>query len=294
MNIGIYNLEPQFINIALEKIKLYHLSKGDTIDDYKQLWHDTYDKIYCSSIFSYTDKKDVTKDMECGGTGFKELIHKELPKKIDKMKPKINIGFTSRGCIRKCEFCLVWKKEPALKITGDIYDIWDGISELIILFDNNILALPAHFKNICNQVRENKLRVDFNQGLDIRLLDDKVCRLLKSIKTKEYRFSWDEDYLFPIIKKKIDILKRHKIKGTFYILVGYNSTFEKELDRINYLYSRGQRAYVMRHENCKDDKRYIALSNWCNSPTGFRIMEFYNEYLNTDYAKSRYKKYFNL
>ena len=293
MKIGIYNLEPKYINIALEKIKIYHIEKGDQVENYFALAHSNnkYDRIYCSSIFDFTDKKYVTEDMICGGTGFD--LTTNLPKEIDRMKPKLNVGFTSRGCIRKCGFCIVWKKEPDLISTGSIYDIWDGSSEDIILLDNNPLALLDHFKNTCNDIRLNNLRVDFNQGLDIRLLTDEVCKILKSIKIKEVRFAFDEDYLFPVIKEKMKLLKKYKIYANFYVLVGYNSTFENELKRINYLHANIQRAYVMRYKGCKGNKKYIALSNWCNSPKGLRVMDFYKEYLNCDYVKKRnYKKYF--
>ncbi len=97
MKIAIYNLEPKYINLALEKIKLYHQIKGDDVEDYFALKHNFYDKIYASSIFTNTNKTYVTDDMEIGGTGFPGLLKKELPKEIDEMKPKLNVGFTSRG-----------------------------------------------------------------------------------------------------------------------------------------------------------------------------------------------------
>jgi radical SAM superfamily enzyme YgiQ (UPF0313 family) len=290
--IAIYNLEPKYINIALEKIKMYYELKGDHVENYFALNHNNYDKIYCSSIFDFTDKKFVTPDMICGGTGFKDLINKKLPKYYEEMKPKLNAGFCSRGCIRNCKFCLVRQKEGCIKATGDIYDLWDGISKEIILHDNNLLALPDHFKLICSQIKKENLRVDFNQGLDIRLVTDEICEILKSIKTKKYRFAFDDDSLFPIIKKKIKLLKKYKITGVFYILVGFNSDFDNELKRINYLHLQGQRAYVMRHKNCDNDKRYIALYNWCNNPVGFRKMDFYKEFLESDFGKKAYTQYF--
>jgi hypothetical protein len=291
--IAIYNLESKYINIALEKIKIYHESQGDYVENYFALNHDNYDKIYCSSIFDFTDKQYVTDDMICGGTGFyDELGITKLPKKIDEIKLKKNIGFTQRGCCWSCDFCLVNKFEK-LKIVGDIYDIWDGESKEIVLLDNNPLAIPKHFEKICKQIKKENLIVDFNQGLDIRLINKKQCELLKSIKMKEYRFAFDNDNLFSIVKEKIKLLNKYKIKALWYVLVGFNSTFNNELKRINYLHSCGQRAYVMRHKKCDNDKRYIALANWCNSPLGFKVMDFYTEYLKCQRGKL-YKKYFKV
>jgi hypothetical protein len=290
--IAIYNLEPKYINIALEKIKMYHKLKGDRVENYFALNHNNYDKIYCSSIFDFTSKQYVTKDMICGGSGFD--INTKLPIEIEKIKLKINRGFLTRGCIRNCEFCIVRKKEGYIYIEAEngIYDIWDRKSKELIIFDNNIFGLSDYFEFICKQIKKENLKVDFNQGLDIRLLTEKKCQLLKSIKIKDYRFAFDYDKLFPIIKEKIKLLKKYKMSALWYVLVGFNSTFDNELKRINYLHSNNQRAYVMRHKNCKKDKRYMALSNWSNSPLGFKTMDFYKEYLNCDRGKW-YKKYFN-
>ena len=41
MRIAIYNLETQYTNIALEKIRQYWIEGGDTVEDYLPLWHNT-------------------------------------------------------------------------------------------------------------------------------------------------------------------------------------------------------------------------------------------------------------
>ena len=127
------------MNIALEKIRLYYQQQNERIQDYLPLNHHLYDKIYCSSIFTFSNKSYVTDDMICGGSGF-DLATK-LPAEMESMRPKINIGFTTRGCIRNCPFCIVPQKEGYIKIVGDIYDFWDGNSKKITILDNNILAV---------------------------------------------------------------------------------------------------------------------------------------------------------
>ncbi|GAH92586.1 unnamed protein product, partial [marine sediment metagenome] len=84
-----------------------------------------------------------------------------LRPEIEEMKPKINIGFTTRGCIRKCPFCIVPEKEGKIRVVGDIYDFWDREGTELIILDNNILALPEHFKMICTQLKQENLKVDF-------------------------------------------------------------------------------------------------------------------------------------
>jgi len=135
MKIAIFNLEP-YTNIAIEKIIEYYRMRGDEVYHYLPINDHLYDWIYCSSIFTFSDKSYVTDKMICGGTGFD--LTTILPPEIEAMKPKINIGFTTRGCIRNCPFCVVPQKEGKIKIIGDIYDFWDGKNEWITILDNNI------------------------------------------------------------------------------------------------------------------------------------------------------------
>ena len=293
MKIAIYNLEPQYINLALEKVKMYHLNKGDMIESYLQLWHHTYDRIYASSIFDFTNKQYITNDMEVGGTGFLDLIHKQLPIKIDKMKPKLNVGFTIRGCFRKCAFCLVPDKEGKLNVVGDLYDLWDGKSKKITLYDNNILGNPKHFKMICEQAQKENIELDFNQGLDIRILTEKQCQLLKDTKMSDYRFAFDHISLKPIIIKKCKMLNRYKLHGLWYVLVGYNSTIEEDIERVEILVKNKQRPYVMRHKNCGNDKRYTAISRWANSPLFGKGIVPFKTYLDETDDGRKYRQYFN-
>lgn len=284
--IAIYNLEPKYINIALEKIKMYHELKGDHVENYFALNHNNYDKIYCSSIFDFTSKQYVTKDMICGGTGFDFTTN--LPEKINNMKPKINIGFTSRGCNRKCKFCVVPKKEGLFNISGSIYNFWDGSSKFINILDNNILFNKKHFINICKQIKKENIKVSFLQGLDIRLIDNDNCNWLKKIKHhNKIKFAWDFMDNEKIILKKLNFILNHinKHKIMFYILCGYNTTFEQDMYRLQTLRNYGVDVFVMRYH--KRSKLLNEFSRW-NNIYLFRNVKF------KDYLKSRNMlKYFN-
>lgn len=270
MTIALINLEPTYINIALEKIKMYYQERGQKVEDFEPSKEIMYSKIYCSSIFDFTSKEKVPKRAICGGTGFD--LYKTLPKKIEEMEPKINIGFTTRGCIRNCPYCVVPRKEGKIRVVGDIYNFWDGFSKSLILLDNNILALPEHFHKICQQIRKENLKVDFNQGLDIRLVNKDIIKSFKSIKIKKYRFSFDDPKLEGIVIKKLDLLFSEGIKRClFYILVGYNTSFKEDLHRLNLLKSLGQRAYLMRY---KKDPLYTNLAGWVNQQRFFMKMTY--------------------
>lgn len=189
MYIAVLNLEPRYINNAIEKIRIYHQSRGDMVEDYIPLFNNQYDRIYCSSIFSFTPKAQllINEKWECGGTGFE--VEKKLPPYIENIKLNNNFGWTQRGCNNNCKFCVVPKKEGKAQVVGDIYDIWDGKSKSITLYDNNILQFPEHFYKICEQIRKENLKVDWNQGLDIRLINEDIAKTLGRLPHVAYHFA---------------------------------------------------------------------------------------------------------
>ena len=99
-------------------------------------------------------------------------------------------GYASRGCIRKCHFCGVPKLEGAQKEMPPLAKLVEGISEKyghkkdLVLMDNNITA-SGRYKEVIAEIRDLgftkeaylqrdgkrfKRRVDFNQGVDARIL----------------------------------------------------------------------------------------------------------------------------
>lgn len=255
---------------------MYYELHHERIIDYLPLEHHLYERIYCSSLFGFTDKSQIPADVICGGTGF-DLITKLSPE-IDTMKPKLNMGFTTRGCIRKCKFCVVPEKEGWIRETGDIYDFWDGKSKNITILDNNILAMKDHFKLICRQIKKEKLMVDFNQGLDHRLLNNNIADILKSLRYREYRFSFDSMKYENSVRKAIDILHKNEIKwSVWYVLVGFDTTYDEDIYRLELLKSHSQRAYVQRF-NGKTNTFHTELSGWANQRQLYMKYTF-NEFL---------------
>ena len=274
--ISIIDIDSKIPNLALKKIEKFYRDKGEEVEWNNPLMASVSDKTYVSCVF--TENKDKCNEWvgraEIGGTGYDLTI--KLPPEIDVIKPRINFGFTTRGCIRKCEFCFVPQKEGLIKVEGDIYDIWDGEAKELVLMDNNILALPKHFKFICSQLRKEKVKVDFNQGLDIRLLTDDLAEELATIRhISDIRFAWDNIKDEQTIRKGIEILKSHKCKrGMFYVIVGFNSTIEEDLYRFNVLKGLGQRAYCMRYKTVKGQREYSDMASWVNQVRFFESMSY--------------------
>ena len=271
MKISLINIDSKITNLALAKIAKYHTDKGDEV-----IWDMPIipaDKTYVSCVF--TKNRRLAEQWEgkaaIGGSGYS--LDVKLPKEIESVKPRINYGFTTRGCIRNCGFCIVPQKEGKIRIVGDLLDLWDGKSRDVVVMDNNILALPEHFEKICNQAIENNIRIDFNQGLDCRLLTDKIVELLTKISHKEYHFAFDNPSSFHNVERAIWLLRRNGIKRScWYVLCGFGTTFEQDLERCEYLKSEGQNVFVQRYETVYRRPEYIALARWANQHHIFQGM----------------------
>jgi len=260
MKILLMDIDSKIPNLALKKIEKYHLDRGDEVMWNNELFQHSVDKTYVSIVFDWNkDKGKEFPNAEIGGSGWD--LCKTLPKEIEEVKPRINWGFTTRGCIRNCEFCIVPRKEGKINVTGDIYDIWDRKAKKLIIMDNNILALPQHFKKICSQLRKEKLKVDFNQGLDVRLLNDDLVEELKTIRHERYKFAWDnkED-----LTDKLKWLYKQLGCCTIFVLCGFKLTFEEALERFHIIKDIGHNGYAMRYRPIYNEKRYKYLAEWVN------------------------------
>lgn len=269
------NIDSTIPNLALKKIEKYHTDKGDEIIWDMPLMYEQVDKTYVSCIFP--ENREQCQIFEgkalIGGSGYDLNI--KLPPEIEEIKPKINWGFTTRGCIRKCSFCFVPKMEGKVHIVGDIYDIWDGVSKEVFVMDNNILAIPDHFLKICSQLKKEKLKVDFNQGLDHRLLTKELWLELISLKhISEIRFAFDDIAYKNTVIKALELMSANGLtdwKTRWYVYIGEKDTFKTVFERMNILRWYKQGVYVMRDRIVKDNPEFIALASWGNTMGAFKM-----------------------
>jgi len=294
MNIGLYDVDSTIPNLALMKLSAWHKKKGDKVELYFPL--KKYDYVFASQIF--TDSKPVYHYDEIGGSGTQNW-GKVLAPEIEHIMPDYDLypkmdyslGFTTRGCLRKCEFCFVPKKEGMIRVNTDIYEFWNPKHKKIIFMDNNATAQPVHLKKILKQVQKENLKVEFNQGLDLRLMTDDIANELKNTRLSNLFFAWDSIKTEALIMRGIDMLHKAGIRGCrFYVLVGFDSTIEEDLYRFNKLkeinkkYNMFIRAYCMRFKTCRGIKIYSDMANWVNSNSLYVAMTF------EEFLKSKEKK----
>jgi hypothetical protein len=281
MKVRLVDVDSKIPNLALMKISAYHKAKGDDVDFYNPLF-DKPDLIYASKVFDFTPDFMFYPDCEIvkGGSGYD--LKAELLAEIESQFPDYSlyrcdyaIGFTTRGCVRKCPFCIVPQKEGNIRIVGDIYDFWKG-QEYLMLLDNNLTALPEHFELICKQLIKEKIKVDFSQGLDIRLITPEMASLLSKVKLlKQIHFAWDDIRIEKAVRRGIEILTKNgvsKHKLMFYVLIGFKSTPEEDLYRVETLRGLGVDPFVMPYN--RNDKYQRRFARWVNHKAIFKTVKW--------------------
>lgn len=162
-----------------------------------------------------------------------------------------SILFASRGCVRKCGFCSVPKLEgrPQDLKYGIRHLIWPGHSK-VILWDNNILG-NMNWQTIFDELIEIGIEVDFNQGLDARLITDKVAEKLAKLKFKNLRLAYDYKGIGPAVERALERLAAAGIsrrRAVVYTLYNYVDDPENFKTRVEEIMTWGATSYPMRFE----------------------------------------------
>lgn len=199
MKIGLIDVDSHnYPNLPLMKISAWHKTQGDNVEWYEPFsgLAEEYDIVYMSKVFSFTPDYEYpiyAKEIHRGGSGYcielvngKEIYHKErdtnLPDEIEHIYPDYSIypdetqdtayGFLTRDCPRGCDFCHVEVKEgKCSKKVANLSEFWRG-QKNIVLCDPNILAC-TEWRELLQQLIDSKSYVDFNQGIDMRLMTEK-------------------------------------------------------------------------------------------------------------------------
>lgn len=218
MNIALVNVDGRnFPNLALMKLAAWHKAGGDSVEWYEPLFSRP-DKIYASKVFTFTsDFMDyAASDPEPirGGTGYDPNV--KLPDEVERMIPDYSLypdfsaalGFLTRGCVRNCPWCIVPKKEGRLREVDDIERVAAGRKEVVLL-DNNFLAADEEFvREQLEKAARLRLKIDFNQGLDARLVTPENARLLASCRwIRCLRFSCDTVATIEPIRSAVKLVR---------------------------------------------------------------------------------------
>lgn len=304
----------RFPNLVCMKLSGYYKSKGYQVrllTDYNDVAK--YDKVFISKVFTDTEVPEEIlemKNVEYGGTGFFFDQAPNLPDEIEHHFPdyhlydefvqeKINsgvkpsefkgytdysIGFLTRGCFRKCSFC-VNRKYSQVFAHSPLQEFYDPTRPKICLLDDNFFGFP-HWETALKELIATGKPFTFKQGLDERLLTEKKCELLCSAKYDgSITFAFDNIADYDRIEAKLQMIRKYtKKQFSFYVLVAYdrkgawaNDFWAKDIEeafiRIALLAKYKCIPYIMRYaeyQNSPYRGLYITITRWANQPSFFK------------------------
>lgn len=195
------------------------------------------------------------------------------PDALSKHNP--DATFTSRGCIRRCSFCAV----P--KIEGALVELQDWKVKPIIC-DNNLLACSTiHFDRVIDRLLEHKITgIDFNQGLDARILTDHhAARFSRLPKDTIIRLAWDNlktetQYKQAFLRLTAAGIKPFQIR--VYVLIGYQDTPEDALYRLETVRAMGALPNPMRYQPLDAVRRNAYVEDGWSNELLTRYMRYWS------------------
>ena len=300
-------------NLALMKISAWVKARGDDVylnDDSIEP-----DQIWLSCIFTWNVQKAKSAlalfrvrfphaVIRYGGTGFDFFLPygspewKKLPEEIEKIEPDYDlygddriVGFCQRGCDRKCQFCVVWRKEGRIS-ENEFHRLTEWVPpgrKKVLLLDNDIaLADRMRHDLVLKDARDMGIKLSITQGYDIRTIYKEPDRATQLAENKPWSFTFEERMLYIawdlpqyeiMVRKGIEHLLGAGFRPTqitCYVLVGFNSTFDQDVYRVNDVLRNeyGILAYVMPYNNRKDLQEINNLRRWANKRELYKSIDF--------------------
>lgn len=250
-----------FPNLALMKLSAYHKAQGDDVEWWDALVH--YDRVYMSKVFTFSPDIEVyinADEVVRGGTGYKDY-DTVLPPEIEDCFPDYSlypdadyaIGFLTRGCIRACPWCVVPKKEGRIRPNATWREIRRPDTDKVVFLDNNVLACQHGLEQIEEMGDTREVKVDFNQGLDARLVTPEVARLLARLRwIRQLRFACDTSAMLPVIEKTVGILGEAGINPWKIFVYALAQDLEEAHNRVIALDRMGVDPYVQPYRDIDD------------------------------------------
>lgn len=295
MRIGLIDVDSHnFPNLALMKLSAWHKSKGDIVEWYSPMFSGHLDRVYMSKVFSFTPDYEYFVDADeviRGGSGYcisltdgKETYNTEkdncLPPEVEHVYPDYSLypqltketayGYLTRGCPRNCAFCHTTQKDGRRSVkVADLGEFYNGQKEVVLL-DQNILACREHL-DLLDQLIESGARVEFNGGLDIRMINEQNIEKIKLLKLKCIHFAFDRwqdrDIIEPRLRLFAERTGYNKDRGRVmvYILTNFDTTLEQDIYRIQLCRELKFSPYPMIYDKAHADPVYKKLQRWCNN-----------------------------
>lgn len=276
VKVGLVQLDGKRPNLALMRLSAFHREAGDEVAKGRG------DITYISCVFKKNRQRaeylvEAYGDVLVGGPGWD--LDVTLPPEVESCKPDYDlwdidygVGYLTKGCPGNCEFCVVPKIEGLeARTVNTIGDLLNPKSNFVVVYDANLLANPDAPDHL-DEIFERGVEVCFDQGLDIRYVTPLLARKLARVrvsnfsrKTNQLHFAWDKVAIEPHVEKGIQTLNEAGIKPyrlMFFVLCGFDSTFEQDFYRFRRLREWGCDPFIMLYEGA--DKKLRHFARWVN------------------------------
>ena len=199
----------------------------------------------------------------------------------------------TRGCPRGCGFCHVAPKEgKCSRKVADLSQFWNGQGN-IILSDPNILACKDA-PDLLEQLVESKAKVEFNQGLDARLLTQEKAEKLARMNLSLPHFAMDTMESMEPVRKglKLYVEARKAFTGKWnwrnakvFCLVNFNTTHQQDMERIKAIQECECWPYVMVYDKPSAPAITRRLQRWTNNAIAYASSQNFDDYQAYFYKK---------
>jgi len=290
MRVGLIDVDGHsgFPNLALMKLSAWHKKQGDSVEWYSPMFSGHVDRVYMSKVFTFTNDFEYYIDADeviKAGTGYKDYTT-VLPDEIEHTFPDYTlypnceyaIGFLTRGCIRNCPWCVVPKKEGKLRPNEEWENIKRSDSDWITFLDNNVLASDFGLKQIEEISKAGGVKIDFNQGMDARLIDDSIAKILAKCQWKPYlRISCDTTQAIRPVEDAVNRLTKAGMKPYKIFSYALVQDVDEAHERIMALNKMGIEIFAQPYrdfdggEPTREQKR---LARWCNMKAIFNTVKW--------------------
>jgi len=230
--------QTRFPNLALMKLSAYHKARGHEVEWWNPMV--SYDEVFSSKVFTFTDEDAyLPGSARRGGTGYgsPEVLLDEVEHIMPdySLYPDLghSVGFLTRGCSRKCTWCVVPEKEGGIRAHADIDEFL--AHKEVVMMDNNVLAHPHGLQQI-EKLGGMRVKVDFNQGLDYRMIDDAVARLLGRLKWRDFiRLACDDSSHIDGFRRAVERLRWHNVNPARIFVYMLVKDVEEAVERVRFL-----------------------------------------------------------
>lgn len=251
LTVNLYTDAPKH-NLALMKISAWHKAQGNEVTLNMPIMPCDYS--YASIL--YEKNMTLFNADQYGGSALPEM---RLQHDIETMKPDYSLynldyslGYTFRPCFRGCGFCKVKDMNHPDTKHHSIWEFHDSRFKKICLLNNNTFS-DKRWRETFQEIWDADLTVIDENGYDLRLMTEEKADALRKTKFQgKIHYAWD------CIQDEYQILEGLKIapKGHVYVLIGYDTTEESDLYRVQKIVDLGHDPYIMPYHQSKKEKRF--------------------------------------